>query len=170
MSQTFLIRPLEGMEWNSQWISLDCSKTEVEKIFGKPDTEEDSYYYFDSELRFDFVGDQLKFIEFLGGIDGTLHPMLDGVSVFETKADQLVTFLTEKNGDNIDDAEEGYSYGFLDISVGVYRESTPEDIKKMIAEMKEDGVEIEGNEDIEEEKKRADYWATFGFGVKGYYE
>ncbi len=170
MGQSFLIKLLEGMEWNNQWIPLDCSKTEVEKIFGKPDIEEDSCYYFDSELRFDFVGNQLKFIEFLGGMDGTLHPMLDGVSVFKTKADQLVAFLTEKNGDNIDDSEEGYSYGFLDISVGVYRESTPEDIEEMIAEMKEDGVEIEGNEDIEEEKKKADYWATFGFGVKGYYE
>lgn len=51
---------------------------------------------------------------------------------------QLVTFLTEKNGDSIDDSEEG--------------------------------VQIEGNEDIEEEMKRADYWATFGFGVTGYYE
>lgn len=51
---------------------------------------------------------------------------------------QLVTFLTEKNGDSIDDSEEG--------------------------------VQIEGNEDIEEEMKRADYWAIFGFGVTGYYE
>lgn len=62
--------------------------------------------------------------------------------------------------------ENGYSYQFQNISVGVYREAVPEDIKEMIEESASFGEPMSDNE-IEYEMKRANHWATIGGGVVG---
>lgn len=111
----------------------------------------------------------VEFIEFLGGIDGSLHPVIYGVSAFDTAADELADLLRQKNGGEIDDSEQGYSLCFLNISVGVYREIRPSDVTEMIEEMQSDGIPVENNEDIASEMRRADHWATIGVGVAGYY-
>ena len=72
------------------------------------------------------------------------------------------------NNGEINDNENGYSYGFLNISVGIFRERTPEDVREMIEEAEEEGEELE-QEDLEYEKRKAEHWATIGIGVKGYY-
>ncbi len=167
----FTLKPLEGICWNEYSISLENTKKEVEKVLGQPDIVENSYYYFDNELRFDFDNNEkVKFIEFLGGMEGTIQPQIYGVNAFTTEAEELYKTLKEHNvGENVD-SENGYSYTFHGISVGVYREIIPEDMEEMIEEMKEEGVQIEGNEDLEVEKKRAYHWATIGIGRSGYYE
>ena len=58
----------------------------------------------------------------------------------------------------------------MDISVGLYREIRPQDVLEMIEEMKAGGIPVEDNEDLEADKRRAEHWATIGFGVAGYYE
>ena len=63
--------------------------------------------------------------------------------------------------------EDGYSYSFKEIEVGVYRESKPEDAMECIEEMKAEGTCTK--EDEEYELRRANHWATIGIGVKGYY-
>ena len=83
-------------------------------------------------------------------------------------ADDLYDMLSEKNHGEIDDSENGYSYGFLNISVGVYRPAVLEDVEDMIREANEDGAPMD-EEEIKDEMKRADYWATIGIGVEGYY-
>ena len=169
-SRTFTIKPLEGIEWNGKKIPLGSSKKDIENILGQPDTEEASFYYFENELRFDFdKNGTVEFIEFLGGNDGILQPELYGVKVFDIQADELYEILKEKNNGQIGDNEDGYAYEFFDLSIGVHRESIPENIEEMIADMEADGVDIEGNEDLEMEKKMAYHWATIGIGRKGYY-
>ncbi|MGL5694702.1 MAG: hypothetical protein ACRCXA_11535 [Peptostreptococcaceae bacterium] len=39
----------------------------------------------------------------------------------------------------------------------------------MIEEIKNDGSEVENNEDLEIEKKKALYWSTLGIGCSDYY-
>ena len=98
-------------------------------------------------MRFDFDDDgKVEFIEFLGGIDGKLQPTIYGVSVFQSKADTLYNILSDENHGEIDDSGNGYSYGFLNISVGVFRPNIPKD-----------------------EMKKANYWATIGIGTADYY-
>lgn len=70
---------------------------------------------------------------------------------------------------DIDDSENGYSLSFKNISIGLYRESTPESVNEMIEEMKNDGFNIENNEDIEIEEKKSLYWSSLGIGVIDYY-
>lgn len=127
-----------------------------------------SLYFFGNELRVDFdENNGVEFIEFLGGYDGNIQPQILGVNAFEISADCLFDLLKE-NDSNIEDTEKGYSYAFLDSSVGIYRESTNESVQEMIKEAKKEGYELD-EEEIDEERKRAEHWSTLGIGVKGYY-
>ena len=158
----FVIKPLQGLEWNGRLLPLGASKQEAEAVFGAAEVVRGSYYYFNSELRLDFdAAGALEFAEFLGGPEGALRPRLYGADVFETDAEELCALLREKNAGAVIDDENGYSYAFPAISVGVYRESTPADI-----------ADMEGMVPAEElafEKRRAFRWATVGFGRPEYY-
>lgn len=164
-----VIKPLVGIEWNGQLVSLKCTREAVEQVFGKPDVWENSCYYFENELRFDFNDSgELEFIEFLGGAEGQLQPELFGVKPFQMQADALYRMLAEHNAGEIDDSENGYSYAFLESSMGVYRDTIPEDVLEMIEEAKADGEPL-SQEEIDEEMYKANHWATIGLGVEGYY-
>ena len=65
------------------------------------------------------------------------------------------------------DTEKGYSYAFKKLSVGLYRESVPQNVPEMIEEAEADGNPL-SEEDIEYEKRRT-HWATVGIGVENYY-
>ena len=170
MTNVFTMKPLEGIAWNDKSINLKDSKDVVKASLGQPEeADENAYYYFNNELRIDFDEKGcVEFIEFLGGIDGKLQPVIYGVSSFQTKAEDIFNILFEKNHGDIDDNENGYSYSFLNISVGVYRSSIPEDVQEMIEEAAADGVPID-EEELEYEMKKANYWETIGIGIENYY-
>ena len=168
--QKIKIIPLVGIEFDDITIALYSSCEDVKNLLGEPySTQDDSLYYFNNELRFDFDDDgKVEFIEFLGSIDGELQPIIYDVPAFQSKADTLYNILREENRGDIDDSEDGYSYGFLNISVGVYRSSIPKDVEEMIKEADEAGEPMDAG-DIEEERRKADYWSTTGIGIKDYY-
>ena len=168
--QKIKIIPLVGIVFDDMTIALYSSCEDVKKLLGEPyRTWDDSLYYFNNELRFDFDDDgKVEFIEFLGGIDGELQPVIYDVPAFQSKADILYNILRKENRGDIDDSETGYSYGFLNISVGVYRSSIPKDVEEMIKEADEAGEPMDAG-DIEEERRKADYWSTIGIGIEDYY-
>ncbi|MBQ9121173.1 MAG: hypothetical protein IJY12_02280 [Clostridia bacterium] len=88
--------------------------------------------------------------------------------MFETDAEALAGLLRQRNNGEVKDTERGYSYCFVNISVGIYRESIPENVAEMIEEAAKYGNSLSSDE-IEEERKRANYWATIGIGKGGYY-
>ena len=162
--------PLEKIVVDGVSVYLGMEQSAVEAAIGKGRLVGKRYYYYGSEMAIDYSeNNTVKFIEFLGGIDGSLHPVIYGVSAFDTLADELVNLLRQKNDGEINDSEKGYSLAFLNISVGVYRERIPSDVMEMIEEMKADGIPTEDNEDIAEEMQKANHWATIGVGVAGYY-
>lgn len=161
--------PLEGIVLNGEKILLGSSRESVRNILGKPDDLQGSYYYYNSELRFDFnKRNELEFIEFLAGNEGKLQPEIYGIYPFSIEADELYAVLSEHNRGEIDDSENGYSYAFLEISVGIFRRRIPEDVEEMAKEAEENGEPL-SEEEYECERKMANYWATIGIGVKGYY-
>ena len=87
---------------------------------------------------------------------------------FQTEADNLYNILSEKNHGGIDDSENGYSYSFLNISVGVFRSSIPDAVQEMIEDADEEGDPMEADE-IEYEMRKANYWSTIGIGIENYY-
>lgn len=165
------IIPLYEIRADGVEIRLGDSSNKVKTALGGEPygTREDSLYYYNNELRIDFIADSVEFIEFLGGIDGELQPVIYGVPAFQTNADTLYDILTKENEGMIDDNEDGYSYGFCEISVGVYRESTTESVQEMIDDAKENGEPLD-EDDIAEETRRASHLDTIGIGVKNYYK
>ncbi len=163
--------PLIGIKVGGSEIAFSASREDVERLLGAPYSERGaSIYYFNNELRFDFdKSGGIEFVELLGGIDGELRPQIYGLSAFETDADELYNVLAEKNKGEIADNENGYSYAFFNISVGIYRETIPDNVREMIEEAAGEGYPMSA-EDINAEMRRARHWATIGIGNRGYYE
>jgi len=158
----FVVQPLKGLEWNGRLLPFGAARKDVEVFFGPAEAVRGSYYYFNSELRIDFDADgKAEFMEFLGGPAGALRPFVYDADVFESDAEELCALLREKNAGAAVREENGYSYAFCGVSVGVYRESTPADIAEMEG--------LVSPEELAFEKQRAFRWATLGFGKAGYY-
>lgn len=164
------IIPLVGIRLDDILINLSTPREDIENLLGEPyGAWENSLFYFNNELRIDFdTNNKVEFIEFLAGIDGKMQPKIYGVYAFQTEADNLYNILSEKNHGGIDESENRYSYGFLNISVGVFRSSIPDAVQKMIEEADEEGEPMEADE-IEYEMRKANYWSTIGIGIKNYY-
>ncbi len=141
------IYPLDKVLIDEISIDLGMDKASVEAKIGKGEHIGKRYYYYNSEMAIDYDNDQnVEFIEFLGGFDGALKPVIYGVSAFDVLADKLIKLLKQKNDGEVYDQERGYSYCFLNISVGVYRETIPHG------------------------KHDAGHWSTIGIGVADYYQ
>ena len=158
----FTILPLKGIHWDSQSVFFGEKKMDVEAKLGVPQgIKNNSYYYFESNLRFDFSSNgELECIEFPGGIMGNIQPVIFGVKAFQIDADDLYHILEERNSGKMIDIEGGYSYAFPSIGIGVYREQIPGNLPEFIREVQEAEEDITNNPNIKEEQLKALHWAT----------
>ncbi len=161
--------PLEKVVIDGVSIHLGMEQPEVERLIGGCQFVSDHYYYYNNELAISYDAGKVNFVEFLGGVDGRLKPFIYGVSAFEADANEIYELLKKHNGNEITDIEQGYSYAFLNISVGVYREAVPENVAEMIEEAANFGNPM-SEEEIQYEMGRANHWATIGMGTDGYYQ
>lgn len=165
----FTILPLKGIQQDNQNILLGSTKENVEATLGQPDIVDNSYYYFNSELRFDFSEkDELELIEFLAGHNGDVQPIIYGIQAFQVNADELYRILEKHNSSNIIDDENGYSFAFPNIGIGIYRQSTPNNVLDLINEIKELGIDVTENSNIKEEQLKASHWATIALASSNY--
>ena len=163
--------PLKGLGLGEQLLPLSASREQVEALLGPAEeVQENQWYYAENELRLDFdPSGKVEFMEFLGGPEGRLQPTIYGLPAFQTGADGLIEELTRRNDGPVDDSEQGYSYAFLNISVGVYRSILPRDVRELVAEMEANGIPTCNNPDVERDRRRAEHWETIGIGTAGYY-
>lgn len=174
-----LVKPLDGVYWEDKSILLGEERRSVEKTFTNICFKDKSvresglsFYLFNTNLRVDFdKNDRVEFIEFLGGFNIEVQAVIYGIDAFKTNADELFELLKKHNNGEIGDSENGYSYDFKNISVGIWRESTPESLAEFIKEIRNDESidEIIVEENIKEEILKTSYWETLGIGVKNYY-
>ncbi|MBR3646154.1 MAG: hypothetical protein IKN54_07020 [Lachnospiraceae bacterium] len=165
------LSPLKGIELDSIKIDLGEAKNDVIQTLGEPVLIEDnSYYFYDNDLRIDFdEDDNVEFIEILGGMEGSIKPEIYGIDPFKNEADKVYELLKEKNVKGISDEECGYAYSFVGISVGVYREAIPDDLEEYLEELEESGINPEDDDDYQYEYQLAHHFSTIGIGVKDYY-
>ena len=163
------IYPLDRIVIDGVTVRLGMEKSAVENVIGRGQLIGTRCYYFNNEMAIDYNNNKVEFIEFLRGIDGNLKPIIYGVSAFDITASDLVEVLKVNNNGEICDNEKGYSYQFSNISIGLYREAIPNEVAEMIEEAKSFGNPMSDDE-IQYEMKRANYWATIGIGVTGYYQ
>lgn len=163
------IFPLDRVVIDGVSVYFGMKKSAVEALIGSGQAIKARHYYFNDEMAIDYHEDKVDFIEFLGGVDGKLKPIIYGTSAFDINAAELVEMLKAKNSGEICDTENGYSYQFASISVGVYREAIPEDVTDLIEESTRLGDPL-SNDEIQNEMKRADHWATIGCGGTCYFQ
>ena len=163
------IYPLDKVVFDNISICFGMEKSVVELAFGKGQPIGNRCYYFNNEMAIEYVEHKVSFVEFLGGVDGKLKPVIYGISAFDIDAAELVAMLKANNNGEICDNENGYSYQFSKISIGVYREVLPDEITEMIEEAKRLGNPMSDDE-IQYEMKRSNHWATIGCGSVGYYQ
>ena len=133
--------PLEKMIYDGKEICFGTKKEEVIKLLGEPNKVFESRHHY-SEFACDYdENDELEAIEFLWGHEGKLKPYIYGVSAFDVSKNELYAILKEHNNGEIDEESED-SYGFINISVGIWKDSANED---------------------------DDYWTTILIGKKDYY-
>lgn len=161
--------PLDKAVIGDKTIYLEMDKSSVLKMLGVGESfDEKRYYYYNSELVIEFGSDdKVDLIEFIGGLEGELQPVIWEMPVFESQASEVTSLLEKKNDGPIDDIENGYSFAYLNLEIGIYRSATLKSVQEDIEEMKKTGVE--DTDYIEEEMKKANHWSTIGIGKKGYY-
>ena len=169
------ILPLDGIVIeNIGKLSLGQSKSDIEKLFGKPSESSNlKQLFFDEfEVRIDLdKKGNAEFIEFIyGPFPEKTELSIYGVNPFQIGATKLVEILTEKNNGKIDDSEAEYCYKFQNISVGVWRQLTEQNVEESIAEMKADNEYEENKDWLNEDLNKAKNFWTIGIGVKNYYE
>lgn len=167
--------PLDGIEIeNVGKISLGQSKSDIENLLGQASgsTNLKQLFYDDFEFRIDLdKNDKAEFIEFIYGPSPEKSQLsIYGVDPFQIGADELVKILTEKNNGQIDDSEADFSFCFLNISVGIWRQITTTTIEESIAEMKANNEYDENKEWLEQEMAKANNFWTIGIGIKNYYK
>lgn len=167
-----VLYPLDRVELDGKTIFLGMDWAAAEQVLGRGTRVRGRHCYFGSELAIDCDADnRVCFIEFLGGVDGKLKPVIYGVSAFDVDAEELVELLRRKNNGPVDSDPLGdYSHSFLSISVGVYRPLTPADVLEMEEDMRKEGISTEGNVDLERDRRNAAHWAAIWIGIEGYYE
>jgi len=163
------IYPLKKILVDHVAIYFGMEKSIVDTAIGHGQQIGNRYYYFNNEMAIDYSNNKVEFIEFLGGIDGMLKPTIYGISAFETQANDVFEVLKKQNNGMAGDHENGYSYQFENISVGVYREAVPQEVEEMIEEAANFGNPMSDDE-IRYEMKKANHWATVGIGIAGYFK
>jgi hypothetical protein len=173
--QRIEIKPLEGIVIeNIGPILLGHHISELYKLLGPPTrvyARFNQLFYDALEVRIDLDQSQkIVFIEFIyGPYPQRTELSIYGVNPFTIGADALLKTLSLHNNGEIESSEAPNCYGFLNTSVGVWRERTPEDFDPMIREMNLADIALDGPDtDATEFKKAQNFW-TIGIGVPNYY-
>src|SRR5947209_1250992 len=124
-------------------IELGQSRVEIEKRLGLPGEYSNNarsvYPDYECTISFD-QSNTVEFIEFnTGPFPQRIQLSLYDINPFQVGADNLVALLSERNAGPEDESEAKYSYTFLNISVGIWRQGTEEDLQEWVAEKKENG-------------------------------
>ena len=96
--------------------------------------------------------DCAEYIELSNG--GPFIALYKGVSVFETKADDLVVLVSQDASVNLNDPELGYSFVFPTLELSLWRASLPEN---------------DEDEEYQDEEMPGLFFDTIGIGKRGYY-
>ena len=173
----FLIKPLECVYWENKSIFLKDNIKDVISLCGNnyQKNMRDGkvvLYLFHSELQIYFdIHDKVEFIMFGGGYNIELEVSVYGINPFKTKENELFELLKENNNGEFTDTDDGYSYEFKNITVGIWREAKPQNLAEFIDEINRDDSipQYIKDKNIREETIKSSYWETFGIGIENYY-
>ena len=114
--------------------------------------------------------DVVTFIEIMGDMQSKFE--LYDQNPFTANTDELVKLLTEKNIGEINGIEAPADYIFVELGLGVFRSSTPEQYQAYIEEAKKDEPENFVNgipEEMLEDLEKTKHFQTIALGDKDYF-
>ncbi|ASU33570.1 hypothetical protein [Mucilaginibacter xinganensis] len=169
------LTPLKGIDIeNVGEVLLGQSRQSVDSLLGKPSEPDstNSAFYELYELRIDFDEfGKVGYIEFLyGPFPERTELCIYDVNPFTIGAEKLVEILSRQNNGEIDTTEAEFSYAFLNISVGIWRQFTQKDMEESIAELKSTGKYEFNRSSIEDDLDKSRNFWTIGVGVANYYK
>ena len=168
------MEPVVGIKIDTIGLSAQgASKKEVEALLKEPSSSSNAkqFYYDHYEVRIDFdAHERVEFIEFIYGPNPKRTQLnVYEIDPFKLDADALIALLSEKNDGPIDDSEAKFAYAFLNLSVGIWRDATEEDVQESIDELTKSGEYEENKEWLLEDLEKSKHFWTIGIGVKDYY-
>jgi hypothetical protein len=114
--------------------------------------------------------EKVEFIEIMGDMQSVFE--LYEKNPFTADVDEMVKVLTDKNGTEINLIEAPTSYKFLDLSLGIFRNSTPENMLKYIEQSRLEEPEAFKSGTPEwmlEDLEKAKHFQTIGLGNQDYF-
>jgi hypothetical protein len=168
------LKPLKGIDIeNVGEVLLGQSRQNVESLLGKPSEPYSitSAFYDLYEFRIDFDEfGKVGYIEFLyGPFPERTELCIYDVNPFTIGAEKLVGILSKQNSGEVDLTEAEFSYAFLNISVGIWRQFTQKDVEQSIAELKSTGKYEFNKSSIENDLENSRNFWTIGLAVADYY-
>ncbi len=133
---------LLGMSREEVHLAMGMPTCSFKKCPAAPNLTE-AYHKGGFQVFFD-EHDRVEYIE-LSSLDDSFTAVYKGKEVFQTKAEDLVDFISQDAPFDPEDPEIGYSYVFPQLELSVWRPCLPED-------------DPEG-----------EYFSTIGVGRRGYY-
>ena len=168
MKECIIFNPHRGIVWSNGEIFLGDSEDKVQEISVNYEKHGTSYYITSHDLRVDMDENHtIEFIEFSRNQFGRIQASLCNVFVLEQEVSEVLRQLEQYT--SIEERENGYMYVLTELDVALWRERTEADVEGFIADMKADGIPVEGNADVEAEWNLAKYFQTVSIGRKGYY-
>ena len=168
MKELITFIPHQGIEWRKRELFLEGEETELLKMPVNYEKHGNSYYYFSRDLRVDVdENHKIEFIEFSGNRFGMMRALLCDKFVLEDDVEDVLHHLEKYSP--IEEKENGHLYVLTALDAALWRERTEADVEAFIADMKADGIETEGNPDVESEWKLAKQFSTVSIGKKGYF-
>jgi hypothetical protein len=134
-----------------------------------PDMKVDYFTEYGFHIHYN-ENDVVEFIEIMGDMQSTFE--LYGKNPFATDTKLLVDELTEKNNGEINLINAPQDYIFLDLSLGLFRSSTPEKFLKYMEQTKLENPEDFTNGTPEwmlEDFEKVKYFQTIALGNKDYF-
>ena len=167
-----IFRPLVGMKIDGRdEIKFGMTKECVKVILGEPDMICDRVYRYDIyQVAIEFgKSGTVQFIEaYLEKINRNFQLELFDINPFEIVDEKLISLLMEKDGEEFDVESMKTSYFFKNIIVSLWREMTPNCVKEIIRELKENGEYEMMKEEIERDLIDASFFDGIGIGNEEY--
>ena len=168
MKECIIFNPHRGIAWSNGEIFLGDSEDKAQEILVNYEKYGNSYYFTSYDLRVDVDENHtIEFMEFSGNQFGRIQASLCNVFVMEHEVPEVLRQLEQYS--LIEERENGHMYVLTGLNVALWRERTEADVEEFIADMKADGIPVEGNADVEEEWKLAKHFQTVSIGRKGYF-
>lgn len=168
MKNEIIIKPGFGVEWIQGNITLGAQRNGWNPLQLQVETIGNSLYFSNGDIRVDFdEKDAVEFIEIRGGRDSSFCPVFHKMPLFEMEVTEVLKLL--EAGYAVEVRENGHSYVVPELELALWRERTEADVEGFIEDMKKEGIAVEGNPDVEQERNMAHYFEAVSIGRKGYF-